>query len=253
MQDELSTAVERAISASGADIGANGAAFMRRVYAAGLQRYHARLTAVGLATGANLLDAGCGFGQWALAAASGFGSVTGVDVSAARVRACQYLAEQLSAANCRFMVGGLEALPFEDATFDAAISYSVLYFTNYERAIAELGRVLRPSALLYISTNAVGRFLAEIVEHRNAAVDYNPRLYGLATLARTFRHRLTGAFSSSGPVAMNMKDTSSVLRHCGFEVLGVGAEGTLGACATPWVRARYAGITAVFDVLARRR
>lgn len=232
-------------------LGANGVAFLRRIYANGLQSYQRRLSAVGLDAGGHLLDAGCGFGQWSLAVASGYEHLTGVDVSEARVAACSRLAQLSGTTNCSFHHGELEHLPFASASFDAIVSYSVLYFTDFERAFQELGRVLRPGGKIYLSTNDVGRFLIDVVENRNQAADFHPRRYGMATTARTMLERLTGK-RMAGAVAMSRARTISLLQRASFEVLEVGKEGSLGAGDIPMQAGSYAGFTAVFDVLARR-
>jgi ubiquinone/menaquinone biosynthesis C-methylase UbiE len=233
-------------------LGPNGVAFFRRLYANGLRNYRDRLTAVGLHSGGRLLDAGCGFGQWCFAVAEGYDSVVGVDVSGARIVTCRRLGELSGVANCTFHEGALERLPFADASFDVVISYSVLYLTNYARVLAEVARVLRPGGKLYFSTNDIGRFLMDVVENRNAAPDFSPRLYGIATITRTALHRLTGKRLFAGAVAMSKRRTVSALQDAGFEIIEIGAEGSLGLGDQPMQRNRYAGLTAVFDVMARR-
>jgi len=231
----------------------NGIAFLRRTYANGLQPYQRRLAAVGFESGRRLLDAGCGLGQWSFAAATKYDDVVGVDISDARVAACSRLGHLLGLTNCSFRRGSLECLPFPDATFDAAISYSVLYFTDFARSSAELARVLRPGGKLYFSTNDIGRFVVDVVENPNPAPDFHPRVYGLATIARTVLERMTGKRWFAGATAMSKRRTVSTLKKAGFEIIEIGPEGALGLGDKPMQRARYAGLTAVFDVFAIRK
>lgn len=233
-------------------LGPNGVAFLHRLYAQGLRNYQSRLTAVGLATGGRLLDAGSGFGQWCFAAAEGYEKVVGVDASATRVAACERLAQLSGATNCSFRQEMLERLPFPDASFDAAISYSVLYFTDFVRTFGELGRVLKPGGKLYLSTNDIGRFLMDIVENRNAAADFSPRQYGFAAISRTVLQRVTGQRWFDGAAAMSKRRTVAALETSGFKIIEIGPEGSLGRGDKPMQRGRYAGFTAVFDVLAVR-
>ncbi len=248
----LHAAIEAISSEMALSLGPNGVAFLHRLYAHGLQNYQRRLTAVGLTTGERLLDAGSGFGQWCFAAAGGYDNVVGVDVSAPRVAACDRLARLSGATNCSFQQGALERLPFADASFDAAISYSVLYFTDFVRSFGELARVLRPGAKLYFSTNDFGRFLMDVVESRNPAADLSPRLYGFATIGRTVLQRVTGRRWFDGAAAMSKRSTVSALEKSGFKIIEIGPEGSLGRGDKPMQRGRYAGFTAVFDVLALR-
>ncbi len=248
----LDAAIEAISGELALSLGPNGVAFLHRLYAQGLRNYQSRLAAVGLATGGRLLDAGSGFGQWCFAAAGGYERVVGVDASAPRVAACERLAHLCGATNCSFRQGVLEHLPFPDASFDAAISYSVLYFTDFVRAFSELARVLKPGGKLYLSTNDIGRFLMDVVESRNAAADFSPRQYGFATIGRTVLHRVTGRRWFDGAAAMSKRRTAVALESSGFKIVEIGPEGSLGGGDNPMQRARYAGFTAVFDVLAVR-
>lgn len=244
--------MEEVASACGMALGPNGVSFMRRVYATGLDRYRRRLAAVGLCGSERLLDAGCGLGQWSLAAAPTVAHVTGVDMSEARVTVCRCMARALDVRNAEFQQAELERLPLCNGSFDAALSYSVLYFTNYPRVLEELGRVLRPGALLYLSTNDIGRFLLDVVRNRNGAGDFSPRRHGLAALRHTAIHRATGALPTTGPVAMSIRRTAVALARAGFEVQEVGPEGSLGAGDAPFQSGRFGGLRSVFDVIARR-
>ncbi|WP_043263814.1 class I SAM-dependent methyltransferase [Streptomyces sp. CT34] len=100
---------------------------------------------------ARVLDYGCGYGRLtAELAGLGYGAVCGVDPSAALI------------ARGRREHPGLELLhrpglplPFEDASFDAALLFAVLTCVPEDaaqRAIAgELGRLVRPGGVLYLS------------------------------------------------------------------------------------------------------
>jgi SAM-dependent methyltransferase len=92
-----------------------------------------------------LLDAGCGGGAHARAFAERGWEVTGVDVSPA----------QLELARERGIVAveaDAAALPFEDASFDGAVSmFTHTDVEDFAAVVSELGRVLRPGApLVYL-------------------------------------------------------------------------------------------------------
>jgi SAM-dependent methyltransferase len=89
-----------------------------------------------------------------------------------------------------------EALPFEDASFDTAVSTLVLCtVADPARAIDELGRVLRPG----------GRLL--FIEH----------VRGEGRLAR-WQDRLEGPWRRIGNGCRANRDTLATLREGGFEV-----------------------------------
>jgi SAM-dependent methyltransferase len=106
------------------------------------------LDRLGIEAGVKLLDVACGSGQLGLIAARRGADVTGVDIAtnsilAARGRAT---AEGLDA---RFDEGDAEALPYEDASFDAVVSiYGAMFAPRPERVAAELLRVCRPEGMI---------------------------------------------------------------------------------------------------------
>jgi ubiquinone/menaquinone biosynthesis C-methylase UbiE len=103
------------------------------------------------------LDAGCGNGAFLLPLARRLAprgaSVIGLDLAEgslgearARVRAAGLPIE------C--VLGDIEALPFDDCSFDLVLANWVLYHVpDLDRAIAELRRVLRPGGTLLAATN----------------------------------------------------------------------------------------------------
>jgi SAM-dependent methyltransferase len=105
----------------------------------------------GLERGERVLDVACGTGNAALAAARRGATVTGLDASArllevARDRAA---AEE---ADASFLLGDMQALPFEDGTFDLALSiFGVIFAEDASAALAEMLRVLRPDGRALIT------------------------------------------------------------------------------------------------------
>jgi len=112
-----------------------------------------------------ILDLGCGDGQLSKRVAAGGAVVQGVDASPEMVAAARsrgVAAEQASS----------EALPFDDASFDAVFSNAALHWIREQNAMmSEVRRVLRPG----------GRFVAEMGGHGNIAAI---RVALMAVLAR---------------------------------------------------------------------
>jgi demethylmenaquinone methyltransferase/2-methoxy-6-polyprenyl-1,4-benzoquinol methylase len=120
---------------------------MNRTMTAGLDRRWRRLTAAAaVRPGDEVLDACCGTGDLAIACARAGGRVTGLDFSEGMLERARRKAPEL-----QWVSGDLLALPFADASFDAAtVGFGVRNVDDLQRALAELSRVLRPDGRLGI-------------------------------------------------------------------------------------------------------
>jgi demethylmenaquinone methyltransferase / 2-methoxy-6-polyprenyl-1,4-benzoquinol methylase len=119
---------------------------MNRVMTAGLDgRWRAVTANEAVRPGDRVLDACCGTGDLAVAALrAGAGEVVGLDFSErmlARARA--------KAPTLEWVRGDLLALPFDDASFEAAtVGFGVRNVDDLPAALGELARVLRPGGRL---------------------------------------------------------------------------------------------------------
>ena len=98
------------------------------------------LDAAGVASGMRVVEVGCGVGTLAAAAAARGAAVTGTDIADGMVAAARRRPP-----GSEFLHADGEALPFEDALFDAALAAFVInHMPDAERGAAELVRVTRP-------------------------------------------------------------------------------------------------------------
>jgi demethylmenaquinone methyltransferase / 2-methoxy-6-polyprenyl-1,4-benzoquinol methylase len=120
---------------------------MNRTMTAGLDRRWRRITAEAVVCdGDDVLDACCGTGDLALACARAGGKPTGLDFSEAMLERARRKDPSIE-----WIRGDLLALPFADASFDAAtVGFGVRNVEDIERAFVELRRVLRPGSRLGI-------------------------------------------------------------------------------------------------------
>jgi demethylmenaquinone methyltransferase/2-methoxy-6-polyprenyl-1,4-benzoquinol methylase len=118
---------------------------MNRVMTAGLDRRWRRRTAeVTVDPGDRVLDACCGTGDLAIASARITGQVTGLDFSERMLERAKRKAPQLE-----WVRGDLLALPFDDASFDAAtIGFGIRNVEDVGLALRELRRVVREGGRL---------------------------------------------------------------------------------------------------------
>ena len=93
-----------------------------------------------------LLDVGCNWGRWTMAAARKGYQAIGIDPSLGAVLAARRVCRQLGL-EAQFVVGDARYLPFRTDVIDTAFSYSVLqHFSKSDArmALREIGRVLCP-------------------------------------------------------------------------------------------------------------
>jgi SAM-dependent methyltransferase len=112
--------------------------------------------AVRAAAPAWVLEVGCGWGEFAARVQAELGaSLVAIDISPRMVE----LARERGVAA---RVGDVQALAFDDESFDCAVANHMLYHADdIDRALAELARVLRPGGRLVATTNGV-RHLEEL-------------------------------------------------------------------------------------------
>jgi hypothetical protein len=122
------------------------------------------LVAGGLAPNARLLDAGCGLGASTRLAAEEFClTVDGVDGSAEVI---DLAVARTPHARVRWTHADLEALPFQNDTFDGVLSECVLSTTDRAVVLGELARVLRPGGLILLTDVEVRPgAVPELAEH----------------------------------------------------------------------------------------
>jgi SAM-dependent methyltransferase len=99
-----------------------------------------------------LLDIGCNWGRWSIAAARAGYRVVGIDPSFEAVVNARRIARRLGL-DVEYVVADARALPFPDAVFDAVFSYSVLQHfakADVHSAVAETARVLKSGGTSWI-------------------------------------------------------------------------------------------------------
>src|SRR5262249_22844097 len=172
-----------------------------------------------------LLDIGCNWGRWSVAAARKGYRVVGIDPSLGAIMAARRVARQLDV-NIEYAVADGRYLPFEDGTFDNVFSYSVIQHFSEEdavRTIAEVARILKPSGNCLIQMAHAYGFRSFYHQFRRGfrkASAFEVRYWTIPELLRVFQEHI-------GP--------STISVHCYF---GLGLEPSdlnLMPCPLAWI------------------
>jgi SAM-dependent methyltransferase len=111
-----------------------------------LPTYEAALRHVSLAPGQRVLDVGCGVGAFLRLVADGGGEPYGIDASESLI---EFARKRLPGGDLR--VGEMEALPYDDDTFDLVTGFNSFFFANdMVAALREAGRVAKPGRSVVI-------------------------------------------------------------------------------------------------------
>lgn len=110
-------------------------------------------------SGQTLLDIGCNWGRWSIAAARKGYDVVGIDPSLGAIMAAKRTSASLGL-KVRYIVADARFLPFAPGTFSNIFSYSVLqHFSKVDAltAVNEIARVLKTGGTSFIQMpNALG-------------------------------------------------------------------------------------------------
>jgi SAM-dependent methyltransferase len=99
-----------------------------------------------------ILDAGCGEGRLVFYLHRRQFDVTGLDICPGRLAEARGAARALGLADLVFEQGNIEALPYDDASFDGVSASSNVFVYDYDtrRMFAEIHRVLHPGGIFVI-------------------------------------------------------------------------------------------------------
>jgi ubiquinone/menaquinone biosynthesis C-methylase UbiE len=152
--------------------------------------------------GQHVLDVACGSGIVARKAAElvgATGAVSGVDLNPAMIEVAKGTATAVD-----WRVGDAAALPYADATFDAALCQSALFFfADPQQAVREMARVVDAGGVVALQTYA----------GLDAQPVYGPFVASVARLAGDDAHRLLGTYWSQG----DLGELSSLLEGARLE------------------------------------
>lgn len=161
------------------------------------------IAALGFASNARIIDAGCGAGTLCRALrAGGFTDVTAFDISDENVEAARPYVAKAFRSNC-------EAVAEEDGRFDLVLSITVIeHVMDARKALSEFHRILKPGGSLYLTTD--NSWWHTLITLKNLLVPASMRY-------RRFLQPIDGDFTTA--------EMESLLREAGFtprRLVGIG-------------------------------
>lgn len=185
-----------------------------------LQFYKDRLSYIDFENKENVLDAGCGIGQWSIALASLNKRVNSIDLMPSRVHFASKMAENMTQKNIEFQIGSLEKLPYQDQSFDAIFCYGVFMFTHIERTLSEFQRILKKGGKLYLNFNSIGWYAHLILDRGIKKCNFRIAWQAIKMCARYF-------LGYKQQILIRQHWLEKKLMHHGFQNLTFASEGNL--------------------------
>jgi len=156
-----------------------------------------------------LVDLGCSWGRWSIAAARAGFSVCGVDVHLDALRAAKRVARELGV-SADFVCSDISRLPFKPGSVDFVFSYSVLQHLEKPKAKQVLNRIafiLRPGGMCLLQL---------------------PNAFGLVSICRQLRRCFREPPASSFAMRYwTPRAITRAFREAGFGRVDLSAEGFL--------------------------
>src|SRR5215510_13506820 len=145
-----------------------------------------------LKPGMKVLDVACGTGNLAIPAARTGAEVTGVDIAPNLVEQARENAKR-AGLDIKFDEGDAEALPYEDASFDAVVTmFGAMFAPRPELVAAELKRVCRPGGFIAMANWTLSGFIGQMFKTTAAHFPLPPGMTSpvLWGVEETVRERL---------------------------------------------------------------
>ena len=201
--------------------------FFKRVYNNGdLKKYVNRLKAIGFQNLENVLDHGCGFGQWSFSLAKLNKDVNAYDISDKRIKVANQIKAKVNAQNINF----ISEIDYNDSSsfcqYDAIFSYGVLQCVDYKDMLKAYHRFLKPKGKLYFTGADLGWYMHCIVNGHNDTSDFSSKQWGINAISNTINYLSGGEFKVGSNICIPYKFIEQVLEKLGFNIISIGADGS---------------------------
>lgn len=188
-----------------------------------------------------LLDAACGCAVWAVAGAGLNKEICGIDSTKEYLAVGESIKVKLKIENLKLKLGKLESLPYPDKYFDYIVCYNAWMYTNREKSLKEMDRVLKPGGMIYLASIA--------------GLGYYWLLSWQAIKAGDRGLLLTALKAIKDKVYMTEKQSIKLLEKQGFKVFSLGGDAEIGKekiKVKPIFPIKKMGFWVIYEILAEK-
>ena len=235
----------------------NDKEFLKRVYSNGVEKYITRLKAIDFQGKINVLDAGCGFGQWTFALAELNQQVEAFDFSKDRIDVCKELQKEYYInSKIKFKQGNLEQTEYKNNSFDLIFCYSVIFLSDFQKSLKELYRILKPGGKLYICANDIGWYLYNLENDHNSNEEFSSKSMALKTIKDTITYFSENLKQAGSQTIMPIDYTIKVMKEIGFKNIIWDGEGMINLTnqknVKPFFQNKYKNELSVFELIGEK-
>ena len=214
-----------------------------------LDTYKNRLKAIQFMNMDNVLDAACGVGQWSIALSDLNQKVFGIDLMSDRINTAKIFSDTMKKRNISFNQSPLERIPFENNFFDGCFCYGAFMFTQTNKTIKELYRVLKPGGKLYVNANDIGWYLYLLFDRGIKKRNFSIIKQSIKFFIRTF-------LGYDQNVIFFKKRFISCVENNGFKIIQSGKEGNINLTNSnntfPFYDESYFGLPNINELLIEK-
>lgn len=231
--------------------------FFHRVFNNGnLDKYLDRLKAIDALDHDNVLDAGCGYGQWSFALSQLNKNICSFDIESHRIKIANEIKNKSQCNNISFTASDNPLHEYKCNYFDFIFSYGVIQCTDYIKTLEHYFKLLKPGGKLYFTGADLGWFLYYIIDTHNDTKDYSTRDWGIDTLDNTINYFSDNLFNEGSNVITPYKTIDETLNRIGFSNILKGPDGSIKINKDINIESFFPfqkyGKTAIYEVLCSK-
>ena len=201
--------------------------FFKRIWGTNISDYILRLKSLKIERKFNVLDAGCGYGQWSVSLSFLNTNVFSVDNDPKRIEILSKITDFLNIKNISSYVGSISAMKYDDNFFDEIFCYSTIFFTDFKKTLDEFYRILRPGGKIYVQSNGLGWYIYNLVNGHNPSKYFDSKLMAKNAIENTINYFESGSLLEGKQIII----PSYVLREnaikSGFRNLLISGDGKI--------------------------